>query len=977
VLLNASSIISGKTFLYSPERDRDSMLGRYSFKEVEEKVSKQWDDLREKIAATLQYDPNKKIFSFLEGPPTANAPPGLHHVEMRVFKDVMCRFKYMQGFTVPRKGGWDTHGLPVEVQLEKKLGLKTKKDVVTYGIAKFNAECRKDVFRFIKPWEDLTKRMAYWIDLEKPYVTLENEYIESVWWSLKELFNKGMLYQGHKVVPFCPRCETPLSSHEVALGYHDITEPAITIAFQWKDNPKRYFLAWTTTPWTLPSNVCLALHPDVTYAVVEDKGKEYVLAKELVNSFFDQPNIIEEKKGKEFDGQEYVPQFPYFVGKLDKPAWKVVMEDYVTTTEGTGIVHQAPAFGEDDYESCKKHGLPFVQPVNEDGTFTEEVENFAGMFVKDADPKIIEYLDEKGLLFKQEPNTHTYPFCWRCKTPLIYYALISWFIAVSKMRDKLMEKNQTIAWYPAHIKDGRFGKWLEGAKDWALSRMKFWGTPLPIWQCEKCKALTAVGSIEELKEGKNVPQEIDLHKPYIDQITFDCQCGGEMKRIPDVIDTWYDSGSAPFAQLHYPFENKELFEKFFPYDFIAEAIDQTRGWFYTLLVLSTLLFDNVAYKRCAVGGLLHDEHGHKMSKTRGNVIKPNDIFDEVGVDALRLLTCSYPLGDAINFSKKPIKEYIHPMLSILWNSVKYAQQFMHLQGGDNAAVPLQPEDKWIVSRVNSLTQDVQSSLDKGSYTGAVSALRFFITDDLSRWYIKIVRDRALQKDEALAYTFSYVIPRVLQVLAPFAPYITEELYQAFAPEQDSIHFASWPEVEQRNEKLEGQMTVAREIVQAGLAARERAKQGLRWPLKTLWVRSEDKDVGEAINALKSIIAAQTNVKEVTVIQEKKEDGVDVTKGTVYLDTETTPELLAEGHAREVMRRIQQARKDAGLQKQDRINLVIAADDELVGMLAAWKDAIREKVGAEQLELGKPGREYQHSSEEKVKGKTFTIFFDKL
>ncbi|MBI5066376.1 isoleucine--tRNA ligase [Candidatus Woesearchaeota archaeon] len=840
---------------------------KYDFKLVEAEVSKRWDEYKKEVKDTTQYDPKKKVFSFLEGPPTANAPPGLHHMEMRVFKDVMCRYKYMQGFTVPRKGGWDCHGLPVEVQVEKKLGLKTKKDVLNYGIAKFNQQCKTDIFTFIKDWELITKKLAFWVDMDDPYRTLDNKYIESVWWSLKELFNKKLLYEGYKVVPYCPRCETPLSSHEVALGYQDVSESTVVVKLKQKNKPNRYFLAWTTTPWTLPSNMCLAVNKEITYAVVRERGEEYVLAKDLVSKYFEEPEIVEELSGEDLVGQEYEPLFDYYVGKLKKKAWFVVEEDYVTLEEGTGIVHQAPAYGEIDYESCERHNVPFVHPVDVDGKFKAEVSDFQGMFVKEADPLIIRWLEAKDKLFKTIKYMHSYPFCWRCSTPLLYYAMVSWFIKTTALKDRLIETNQEIDWNPEHIREGRYGKWLENLKDWALSRTKFWGTPLPIWKCE-CKNIECIGSIKELQEkGKNVSKDLDLHKPFVDDVQLKCKCGKTMTRIPDVIDCWYDSGSAPFAQFHYPFENKELFEKRFPYDFIAEGIDQTRGWFYTLHVLAVALFDKLAYKRCDVGGILCDDKGEKMSKSKGNIIIPGEIFAEVGVDIVRILMCSYSLGESIKFGRTPIKETLQPFFTILWNSYKFYDEFMDLHDIKHTKKPtgtLSTEDEWILSRINTLVKEVQEGLENGAYNQAITELISFVNDDLSRGYIKLIRDRALNKDESLAYTFSVVFDKLFKLLSPFAPYLSEYLFQHAFASAHSVHFTVWPIVEKRNEELEKQMGIIKEVISAILAAREKAQLGLKWPAKEAIIVSTNEKVKESVEKLNELLLSQTNIKVAAV-----------------------------------------------------------------------------------------------------------------
>lgn len=843
----------------------------YDFKKVEKEVSDHWSKISKQIKATTQFDPKKKVFSFLEGPPTANAPPGLHHVEVRVFKDVMCRLKHMQGFTVPRKGGWDCHGLPVEVQVEKKLKLESKKDVVNYGIDKFNKECRSDIFTYIKHWEAMTNRLGYWIDLDNPYKTLDNDYIESVWWSLKELHKKGFLYEGHKVVPYCPRCETPLSSHEVALGYQDVSDDTVTVKFQLLDKPNRFVLVWTTTPWTLPSNICLAVNKDINYAVVKEGNKEYVLAKDLVKKYFGDAKIVEEFKGSKLVGLKYKPLFDYFSEKF-KNAWVVVSEDYVSTEEGTGVVHQAPAFGEVDYDSCKKHGLPFIQPVDASGNFTDEVHDFKGMFVKKADPRIIEFLLDNDLLFKREKYMHSYPFCWRCSTPLLYYAMVSWFIAVTKVKDRLIELNKDISWYPNNIQDGRFGKWLEGVKDWALSRTKFWGTPLPIWRCDSCKNIEVVGSIKELKEkGDKVPKDIDLHKPYVDSIKLKCSCGKSMSRIPDVIDCWYDSGSAQFAQFHYPFENKELFEKMHPYDFIAEAIDQTRGWFYTLHVLSTILFNKVSYKRCTVGGLLCDDKGEKMSKSKGNIIVPGEIFDQVGVDVVRMLMCSYPFGENIKFGMKPINENILPFIKILWNCFYYINQYYNLNEINKhveTSGSLALEDEWIISRINTVSKIMSESLDNGQFNHAIATLQDFVANDFSRSYIKMIRDRSEDHDDGLSYTFYYVFHRIIRLLAPFAPYLSENMYQTFVCDKESVHFDEWPVVEKIDERLELNMSYVQEVISGVNFAREKIGLGLRWPVREAVVVTDSATVVSALNdlALKELVKSQCNVKIVNPLK---------------------------------------------------------------------------------------------------------------
>jgi len=854
----------------------------------------------------------------------------------------------MQGYTVPRKGGWDCHGLPVEVQVEKALKLKSKKEVLKYGIGKFIEKSRESVFSYIEEWNKLTEKMAYWVDLENPYSTLDNKYIESVWWSLKELHSRGLLYEGHKVVPFCPRCETPLSSHEIALGYKDLVEKTVIVKFKLKDKANRYFLAWTTTPWTLPSNLALAVHPDFKYVVIKEGKNEYILAESFVDKYFDNPEIIETLTGSELEAMKYEPLFDYF--KNLKKSFRVLLAKFVTAEEGTGIVHMAPAFGEDDYNLCKEEGVDFVQPITSSGIFTDEVSDFKGLFVKEADPKIIDWLEKKNKLFKVEEYEHTYPFCWRCDSPLIYYAMLSWFIKVSKFRDELLNFNDKINWYPKHIKEGRFGEWLSGAKDWALSRSKFWGTPLPIWRC-KCGKERVIGSKEELERlsGKKIE---DLHKPLIDEVKIKCECGKVMERVPEVIDCWYDSGSASFAQYHYPFENKEFVEKNLPYDFISEAIDQTRGWFYTLHVLGVLLFNKNAYSTCVCAGHVVDENGEKMSKSKGNVLDPWKVFDSVGVDAVRLQFCVTDPGSQKRFGIDLVNQLVSPFLRILWNCYIYTKQVENVKVKGS----LQLEDKWIISKVNSLVSSVTGSLNDNDYHACLSKFINFVNEDLSRWYIKLVRDR---KDKAVYETLIYVFDSLLKLLAPFAPYITESIYQDLIGKDKSIHFCSWPEIDKKkiDIKLEKQMDLAKEVVTLALAEREKVQLGVRWPLKKLEVSIE-----EPVNNLTNLIKQQVNVK--TVVLKKG-------KLKVKLDTQLTKALEQEGFVRELMRKIQSLRKKNGLKMEDKIVLSILSDYDI----SKFKKQILDKVGAKSLDF--KAKYYEINIEEKIKDRLFMISFQKV
>ncbi|MFH0862353.1 MAG: isoleucine--tRNA ligase [Candidatus Altiarchaeota archaeon] len=853
-------------------------VGDYKPRELEEMILDHWR--RHHVMEETLKRRKGDSFNFLEGPPTANAPPALHHVEVRTFKDAVNRFQYMQGRSVPRKAGWDCHGLPVEVQVEKELKLANKKDIVEYGVDKFVEKCRTSVFSHIREWDTLTERMGYWVDLKDPYVTMDNGYIESVWWSLKKLWDLEMLYEGYRVVPFCPRCGTPLSSHEVALGYQTVKDETVIVAFRSRKEDYS-LLAWTTTPWTLLSNVALAVHPGITYAKIKYKGERYVLAKDLAMKRFPEADIEAEFKGKELIGVEYHPIFSHFNGKLHKPAWRVIAGDFVSTEEGTGIVHIAPAFGEDDYNAGAANNLPVVNPVNQEGEFTEDIPELKGTFVKDADPKIIDWLDEMGVLIAKYPYEHEYPFCWRCKKPLIYYAMKSWFIKVSDVRQKLLEKNGEIRWFPESIGAGRFGNWLENAKDWSLSRNRFWGTPLPIWRCE-CGRMKAIGSRKELEDNAvcKVDPKLDLHRPYVDEVKLKCVCGKEMNRVEYVIDCWYDSGAAAFAQYHYPFENKELFEESFPYDFICEATDQTRGWFYTLLVLGALLFDKPAYWNCVVGGLLLDDKGEKMSKSKNNIVDPWELFNTVGADAVRLQMCSTAPWNVKRFGKDSMNEAVIPMLRTLWNCYSFTVRYMLLDKYDPSDRTVDKkhfteEDWWITSAANQMGSSVHKAMEGNEYHHVVAALNEFIVEDLSRWYIKLIRDRLWLEDrdgrinpskKAAYVTLTEVFEKVCLALAPMAPFITEEIYlNLLKGDAKSIHHMGWPSAcEDVDEELIRDMTIARAIFESGSKCRQDAKIKLRHPITKVTI-SGNGQVEAAVKRLTSVIAKQLNCKGVEYV----------------------------------------------------------------------------------------------------------------
>jgi len=970
------------------------------FKTIEEKARKVWKKYDKEIAGAVQDDKKKKLFSFLEGPPTANAPPALHHLEVRTFKDLICKYQFMKGNSVPRKGGWDCHGLPVEVQVEKALGLKNKKDIEKYGTGKFIKKARESVFSNIKDWEVSTKELNYWTDLEDPYRTLDNDYVESVWWSLKELYNKKMLYEGYKVVPFCPRCGTPLSSHEVSQGYKEIKEDSVYIAFRVKDahnsskknsgatestdsvgKPNEYILAWTTTPWTLPGNVALAVGKKIDYVKVKledgdiegfqktkpskmdsdeissgngnnSKSTFVYLAKERLDVIRGDYKIIEEMNGKDIVGMEYEPL--YDIKELqNENSHRIILADFVTTESGTGIVHTAGMYGEEDYQVCVENDIPLVHTVDQNGEFNSLVPKWKGKFVKSVEYEIMGDLRDRGLLYKKEKNQHTYPFCWRCDSPLLYYAIDSWFIKVSSIRDKLVKKNKEINWYPEHIKDGRFGKWLEGAKDWSLSRFKYWGTPLPIWRCSSgCGKDKIIGSVEELRnESLSKFKEYDLHRPWIDKIKIKCECGKEMSRIPDVIDCWYDSGSASFAQFHYPFENKKEFEKRFPYDYIAEAIDQTRGWFYTLHVLAVLLFDKPAYKNVICAGHIVDEKNEKMSKSKGNIIKPRDIIDNTGVDAVRLQFCTTDVGNFKRFSQELMRESVLPFLSVLDNTYRY---YLQLEDKKNSK---KIEDKWILSRLNTVIENATDHLDNYKLDLALKEIMNFTVNDFSRAYIKFTRDRDDTKE-----VLGEILEKVSLLLAPYAPYISEYIYSEFS--KDSVHLSSWPKIDKKkvDENLEKNFKIMLEVLEKGLSERDREKIGLKWPLSKARVSGVSLE-GELIE----IVKGQLNVKNVKI----KSSGKEI---EVKLDTKMTPELEAEGYAREVSRKVQALRKKANLIKEDRIKLSVV-NDELKNILERHKTFIMGRVGADEMVF--EDGSYKHSEESKIKGKVIKIGLSKV
>lgn len=839
-------------------------------------------------------------FTFYDGPPTANGKPHIGHILTRAVKDIIPRYKTMKGYKVLRKAGWDTHGLPVELEVEKMLGMDGKEDIEKFGIEPFIKKCKESVWKYKADWEEISERVGFWADMENPYITYENDYIESEWWAIKEIWKKGLLYQGHKVVPYCPRCGTTLSSHEVAQGYKDVVDTSIFVKFQVEDEKNTFFLAWTTTPWTLPSNVGLTLGADFDYVKVEFKGEFLILAKELLEKVFKdrEYKVVESYKGKDLEYKRYLPLFDFFDQETIEKGFYICLGDFVTLTDGSGIVHTAPAFGEDDAVIGKKYNLPFVQMVDEQGNMKEETKFLKGLFVKDADKVIQEDLDKRGLLFDQEDFEHTYPFCWRCDTPLIYYARSAWFIEMTAIKDSLLKNNDLINWMPGNIKDGRFGNFLRSVVDWGISRERYWGTPLPIWQCE-CGHEVAIGSIAELKEkSDNCPDDIELHKPYIDQVHVRCdKCGSQMTRVPEVLDCWFDSGAMPFAQFHYPFENKELFEKSFPADFISEALDQTRGWFYTLHAISCALFDSPAYKNVIVLGLIQDKDGQKMSKHKGNVVDPWDILNKQGADAIRwyFYTVSAPWLPS-RFHDSGVTEGQRKFLGTLWNVyafyVLYAQidkfnPLEHQLDMDNLCLL----DKWVLSKLNSLVKSIDGYLEEYKIFEASRELQAF-TDELSNWYIRRSRERYWQSEETSDKINAYVtlytcLVTLIKLAAPFTPFITEEIYSNLVVNLDksapkSVHLTDYPEYDPSfiNLDMEDQMEELLKIIVMGRSMRSTSNIKNRQPLSKLYITSDKKLDKAYLDLLKD----ELNIKEIMYIDDP----------TMFIDYNLKPQLRTLG-----------------------------------------------------------------------------------
>jgi len=963
-------------------------------------------------------------FTLYEGPPTANGSPGIHHVLSRVFKDVIPRYKTMKGYYAPRKGGWDTHGLPVELEVEKMLGFTGKAQIEEYGVAKFNALCRESVFSYLKEWEAMTERIGFWLDLEHAYRTLEDSYIESCWWALKQLWDTGLIYQGYKVTPHCPRCGTSLSSHEVALGYRDDAEdPSVYIKFELDSkslvrskisdrqlvfklgglfsHKPAFFLAWTTTPWTLPGNTALAVAPDAEYAVVEFKNEHLILAKALLEYVgLSSYKVVETLKGSELVNATYQPLFnPHKYGverrrpqtyissdvtrittafevqeSKEDLVYRVIATDFVSMEEGTGIVHIAPAFGEVDFEAGKSEELDFVQPVDSEGKMTGTYPFFAGKFVKDADPLILKDLKERepSLLYRSEQIVHTYPFCWRCEAPLLYYAKRTWYIRTSLKREALLSGNAEINWYPEHIKNGRFGNWLENNVDWAFSRERYWGTPLNIWGCSNCSSYECVGSLAELKAKPNLEglvEPLDLHRPFVDDITFACsKCGGMMKRQTEVIDCWFDSGAMPFAQWHYPFENNDAFNQSFPADYISEAVDQTRGWFYSLHAISTLLpappFGRPCFKNVICLGHILDAEGEKMSKARGNVVDPWSVLDNYGADALRwYLFTAAPAGNVRRFSSDAVAEVLRNFLLTLWNIYSFFVIYANIDCFEPKSVgtpSLSDLDRWILSRLNQLVADVDEALSNYDPTSAGRKVETFV-DELSNWYVRRSRRRFWKSqsdaDKLAAYITLYgCLVTLSKLLAPFTPFIAEEMYRNLVCSVDSkavesVHLADFPVSDrtQIDAELVEATRLAMTVCSLGRAARAKAGIKVRQPLSRALVKVRSAGEKKSLQRLTYQILDEVNVKEVEFREgEEVSDEPGYASAAdgdywVAVATELSPELEAEGIAREVVRRLQTMRRSAGLDIADHIVTYYNGGDSIQMVMTNFADYIKQET----------------------------------
>lgn len=1011
-----------------------------NFPKMEEKILQFWKE-HSIFEKTMEQRKDAPRWVFYEGPPTANGRPHAGHVLPRVMKDLFPRYRTMKGNYVLRKGGWDTQGLPVELEVEKELGINSKAEIEAYGVAAFNEKCRESVWRYVKEWERLSERIAYWADMENAYVTYKTPYVESLWWIIKQLWDKGLVYQGHKVVPYCARCGTSLSSHEVSQGYRDVEDPSVFVKFPLRDEPGTYFLVWTTTPWTLPGNVALAVHPHVEYVLVKQGEDKMILAKALLEyALRGEYEVIRSIKAKDLIGKHYRPLYTFM--PVDKDYCYVVGADFVNTEEGSGIVHIAPAFGADDLSVGKEHDLPVLMTVDLRGRFVNEVSNWRGMFVKDADPLITQELKARGLLYRSAKYGHSYPFCWRCDSPLLYYAKKTWYIETTKMRDQMLATNERVNWYPEHIKKGRFGNWLETNVDWALGRERYWGTPLPIWECGDCGHRDCVGSIAELeqKAGRPLP-DLDPHRPFVDEIFLKCpDCGGDMRRIPEVADAWFDSGSMPVAQWHYPFENQQTFKEQFPADYICEAVDQTRGWFYTLHAVATMLFDSPAFKNCLVTEFGTDEKGAKMSKHVGNVVNPWPILDEQGADALRWYTYSvaapwFPR----RFGNELVKETLRRFLLTVWNTYSFFVTYARIDKFNPAehALPVEKRselDRWVLSELNLLVERVDTSLDKYDVTTATRAIEGFV-EGLSNWYVRRSRRRFWKSEEDTDKVAAYLtlyecLVTLAKLMAPFTPFVAEEMYQNLVRGVDesaplSVHLCDFPVADKLgvDERLVSDVQLVRQVVSLGHAARSAANLKVRQPLAKVVVKPKEEGGSAVLERFSSVVTDELNVKalevaaqgddlaryeigllpnvlgkkhgplfpklraavaampaadlarelqaggsvtvvvdgqviellpEETEVRVHSKEGFSVAAESgvlVAVSTELSESLVREGLAREVVRRIQTQRKDAGFRIEDRIRAFYQTGTVLGEVFREFAAYIKQETLTDELVAG--------------------------
>jgi isoleucyl-tRNA synthetase len=936
-------------------------------KEIEKEITEFWkkDKTFEK---SLKKTEGGEPYIFYDGPPFATGLPHYGHLMASILKDVFPRYFTMQGRYVKRNWGWDCHGLPVENIAEKELKINSKDEIEKMGVKKFNDFCRSKVLTYVDDWKEYISRIGRWVDWEGGYKTMDTNYIESVWWAFKQLYDKEYLYEGEKILMYCPRCATPLAKSEISMdnSYKVVKDLTVTVKFEIEKDV--YAIAWTTTPWTLSSNLALAVNPKLTYAYVKDKEDKntYVMAKELIGSFYkseDDYEITKEVKGKELEGIKYKPLYPYF--KDNPNSFQIILGDFVTAEDGTGIVHIAPAFGEDDNVVARKYNIPMVQPVDENGKFTKEVKDYAGEYIHDINEQIAIDLKKSGKAIASRKMEHEYPFCYRCDTKLIYRALPAWFVDIQKVKQKLLKLNMNINWFPEFLKEGRMQHNISTAPDWNITRNRYWATAIPIWKSESGK-IKVIGSIEELKKyAKKIPKEIDLHKDCLDKVKLEIE-GEEYTRIPEVLDCWFESGAMTFAQFHYPFENKDYFDKHFPAQFVVEYIGQTRAWFYYMMALSAILFNKIPFENVLTTGTILAEDGQKMSKSKKNYPDPLEVVDKYGADTLRfyILSSPFAIADNGNFSEKGLIEVYKKVTVLLYNVSNFYQDYQK-EADKDYKTSKDLMDKWIISLTEKLNLEVQENLEKYNTIKACAAIRKYI-DDLSTWYVRNSRDRFNNDDADARRTLRYVLEKITKILAPIIPFTTEKIYQDMNGKNKSIHLEDYPKTNKKliNEELEQQMQATRDIVSVGLRERDKAQMSLKWPLAKSTITSKI----ELSKEMQEIIKEELNVKEVIITKQDSDTKVE-------LDTKLTPELEAEGFAREISRKIQAARKNAGLIKEDSIDLKISSEfnDKLESQINLLKD----RVGAKTISLEESKKKFNHSEEGKIKGMNFSISFNKI